>query len=348
VTGAVYDRGYRPYEGARGGRRAARAALWRLSIRRALGLRRPWRQKVAPFVLLGIAVIPAIVNVGVEYLTRDTVAEGLDFITYREYVGVSNALLVFVALTAPDIMCPDRRQRVLPLIFARPLTGTDYVLAKVGAMASILFAFSFLPQVVLFIGQMLVSDDGALRYLRDNVDVLWQVPVAVALLALYYASIGVAIASLTTRRIIAGATIIGLFLVSSIVASIVTGPEERVTFSGGGGPPGTIITEDGEVLELEPPTPGAGLEPSDGPFDGPDRSQTDTYFIVRREPTAGPLLNLLGLPLILRDLVFLGEVDDAEPLHGYPGAAGYAVGIYVALVGAALVVLRVRYSEVEQ
>ena len=350
MTGAVYDRGYRPYEGARGGRRAARAALWRLSIRRALGLRRPWRQKVAPFVLLGIAVIPAIVNVGVEYLTRDTVAEGLDFITYREYVGVSNALLVFVALTAPDIMCPDRRQRVLPLIFARPLTGTDYVLAKVGAMASILFAFSFLPQVVLFIGQMLVSDDGALRYLRDNVDVLWQVPVAVALLALYYASIGVAIASLTTRRIIAGATIIGLFLVSSIVASIVTGPEERVTFSGGGGPPGTIITEDGEVLELEPgpPTPGGGFESSDGPFDGPDPSQTDRYFIVRREPTAGPLLNLLGLPLVLRDLVFLGEVDDAEPLHGYPGAAGYAVGIYVALVGAALVVLRVRYSEVER
>jgi ABC-2 type transport system permease protein len=350
VTGAVYDRGYRPYEGVRGGRRAARAALWRLSIRRALGLRRPWRQKVAPFVLLGVAVIPAIVNVGVEYLTRDTVAEGLDFITYREYVGVSNALLVFVALTAPDIMCPDRRQRVLPLIFARPLTGSDYVLAKVGAMASILFAFSFLPQVVLFVGQMLVSDDGALRYVRDNAEVLWQVPVAVALLALYYASIGVAIASLTTRRIIAGATIIGLFLVSSIVASIVTGPEEQVSFSGRGGPPGTIITEDGEVLELEPgpPMPGRGFESSDGPFDGPDQSQTDRYFIVRREPTPGPLLNLLGLPLVLRDLVFLGEVDDAEPLHGYPGAAGYAIGIYVVLVGAALVVLRVRYSEVER
>ncbi|MGH9085099.1 MAG: ABC transporter permease [Acidimicrobiales bacterium] len=355
MTGAVYDRGYRPYEGARGGRRAARAALWRLSIRRALGLRRPWRQKVAPFVLLGIAVIPAIVNVGVEYLTRDTVAEGLDFITYREYVGVSNALLVFVALTAPDIMCPDRRQRVLPLIFARPLTGTDYVLAKVGAMASILFAFSFLPQVVLFVGQMLVSDDGALRYLRDNAEVLWQVPIAVALLALYYASIGVAIASLTTRRIIAGATIIGLFLVSSIVASIVTGPEERVSFRGG--PPNTIITEDGGVVVVpgpltpgSPRTPGSGspFGSTDGPVLEPGPSQTDQYFIVRREPTAGPLLNLLGLPLVLRDLVFLGEVDDAEPLHGYPGAAGYAIGIYVALVGAALVVLRVRYSEVER
>ena len=83
---------------------------------------------------------------------------------------------MFVALTAPDIMCPDRRQRVLPLLFARPLTGVDYVIAKVGAMFAILFAFSFLPQVVLFVGQMLVSDDGALRYARDNAEVIWQVP----------------------------------------------------------------------------------------------------------------------------------------------------------------------------
>ena len=92
-------------------------------------------------MLLGIATIPAIVYVGVAYVTRDTPVTDFEFITYREYVGVSNILLVFVALTAPDIMCPDRRQHVLPLLFARPLTGVDYVLAKVGAMFAILFAF---------------------------------------------------------------------------------------------------------------------------------------------------------------------------------------------------------------
>ena len=93
---------------------------------------------------------------------------------------------------------PDRAQRVLPLLFARPLTGVDYVLAKVGAIATIVFGFGFLPHVVLFVGQMLVSD-GALEYLTDNAAVLWQVPVSVALLALYYAAIGVALASLTDR-----------------------------------------------------------------------------------------------------------------------------------------------------
>src|SRR3954447_24153732 len=83
--GAVYDRGYRPYDGPRGGRRAATFALYRASIRRALGLRRSWRQKVAPFVLLAIVTVPAVVNVGIAYITRDQINRRIEFITYRQY-----------------------------------------------------------------------------------------------------------------------------------------------------------------------------------------------------------------------------------------------------------------------
>ena len=252
--GAVYDRGYRPYEGPRGARGAATYALYKASIRRALGLRRSWRQKVAPFVLLGVVTIPAIINVGIGYVTRNQVVDRVEIVTYRDYVGVSSALLLFVALVAPDVVCPDRRQRVLPLMFARPLTGVDYVVAKVGAIATILFAFSFLPQVVLFVGNMLVSDS-ALDYFSGHLDVLWKVPVSVALLAVYYAVVGVAISSLTDRRIVAGAAVIGLFLVTSISSGILVGD-----FEADGG-------------------------------------------------SAAALLNVLALPLYLRDLVFLGHID---------------------------------------
>ena len=300
MVGAVYDLGYRPYDGKRGGRRAARAALFRTSVRRALGMRRSWRQKVAPSVLLGIAVVPAIINVGVSYLTRDTVGEEFEFITYRDYVGVSNALLVFVALTAPDIMCPDRRQRILPLLFARPLTGIDYVVAKVGAMFAILFAFSFLPQVLLFVGQMLVSDDGALSYARDNAEVIWQVPIAVGLLSVFYASIGVAVASLTSRRIIGGASIIGLFLVTSIVSGAL--------LSGG-------YTGDG------------------------------TYI---GEPSLAALLDLLTLPLVLRDLVFLGQIEIGHPMSGLANGGPLAIAVFTVVVVAALLTLLARYDEVER
>ena len=291
--GAVYDRGYRPYEGPRGRRGAATFALYKASIRRALGIRRPWRQKVAPFVLLGVVTIPAIVNVGIGYVTRDRLENKLEIITYRDYVGVSSALLLFVALVAPDVMCPDRRQRVLPLMFARPLTGIDYVMAKVGAISSILFAFSFFPQVVLFVGNMLVSDS-AYDYFTGHLDVLWKVPLAVFLLAIYYAVIGVAISSLTDRRIVAGAGVIGLLLVTSISSGIIVGD----------------------------------LVPGEGSIAG--------------------LINVLSLPLYLRDLVFLGHIDPDSPLTGVANGGLFAVVTYLVVLFLGSGVLLYRYRWVER
>lgn len=219
-AGAVYDRGYRPYEGERGGRGATRAALVRLSIRRALGLRRSWRQKVLPWTLLGIATIPAVINVGIKYVTRNTPASDIDLITFHDYVGVSTTLLLFIAVTAPDMICPDRRNRVLPLIFARPLTGNDYVLAKVGALTAILFGFGFLPQVVLFVGQMLVVAEGPLDFLTENAEVLWQVPVAVALFSIYWATLALALSATTARRIVGGVALLATVFITGTVSSI--------------------------------------------------------------------------------------------------------------------------------
>jgi ABC-2 type transport system permease protein len=222
-SGAVYDRGYRPYDGSRGGRGAARLALIRVSLRRAVGLRRSWRQKVVPLLLLGFAVVPAIVNVGVGYATRDEPISNFEFITYREYVVVSTSLLLlFVAITGPDVICPDRRNRVLPLIFARPLNGVDYVVAKLTAIAGIVFAFGLIPQIVLFAGQMLVRNK-PMRYFTNNAEVLWQAPLAVAIVAIYLAAVVLAISSLTSRRIVAGAVFVGLLLFASAVSAILVG-----------------------------------------------------------------------------------------------------------------------------
>ncbi len=282
-TGAVYDRGYRPYEGPRGGRKAARSALFRASVRRAIGLRRTWKQKFLPLSLLAIVMIPAMVNVGIGFVTRNSPLEDFEFFTYRDYVGVSSSLLLFVAVCAPDVICPDRRQRVLPLIFARPLTGVDYVLAKLAAIGAILFAFSFLPQVLLFVGQMLVSN-AAFNYLKDNAEVLWQVPVAVAALAVYYSAFSLALASLTSRRAVGGATILGVSLVTSSVAAIL---------------------EEGDI-------------------------------------ETGGLANLLALPLYVRDLIFLGHLEDT-PLERVQGGEMMALAAYMAVLAVSVGLLLWRY-----
>ena len=78
TLGAVYDRGYRPYEGELGGRGATRWALWRLTVRRALGLRRSWRQKVLPWTLLGLTMIPAAIDIGLRWSTRNSPLDAAD------------------------------------------------------------------------------------------------------------------------------------------------------------------------------------------------------------------------------------------------------------------------------
>ncbi len=291
--GAVYDRGYRPYEGVRTGRRGARRALYFASIRRALGIRRSWRQKFFPWLLLAITIIPAAVNVGIGYVTRNTPLEGFQFLTYRSYVGVSAALLLFVALTAPDIVCPDRRYRMLPLIFSRPLTGLDYAAVKVAAIATITFLFGLLPQLILFVGQMLVSD-ASMTYFRDNADVLWKAPAAVFVLTFYFSIIGVALASLTTRRVVAAATFLGSLIAFRIVSAVRVG-ERRPPFT----------------------------------------------------PNAGDLLNLLTIPLKLRDVIFLGRVGKESALSGVSGGALMALAVYLAVILLSGAILWSRYRNVD-
>jgi ABC-2 type transport system permease protein len=328
ATGAVYDRGYRPYDGARLSRVGILRALWVASMRRALGLRRSWRQKLLPWLLLGIVTIPATVQVGIAYLTRDNPRFNIEFITYRDYVGVSTALLLFVAITAPDIICPDRRQRVLPLILSRPLTGTGYALSKLAAIVTIVFAFGVIPQIVLFIGQMLVSKSGSMAYARANAEVLWQVPVAVAALAVYYATIGVAVSSLTTRRIAAAAIFIGLMLVSGAVAGILsevhTARDEQPTFV------------------VPPPEDGPGPVPVEPGVGVPE---PQPYFVVRRDNTMTSIVNLSALPLHVRDLVFLGHLDRDDDLGGVDGAGAAVLALYTVLVGLGIGVTVLRYRE---
>lgn len=290
MTATIHDRGYSPYRGQRGGRSAARRALFLVTVRRALGLRRDWRQKVFPWGLLALAVLPAVVNVGVGYLTRNSPLEGFEFFGFREYVGVSTMLLVFVALTAPDVVCPDRRNRVLPLILARPLTGLDYIATKVAAITAIVFAFSFVPQVVLYLGQALVSKSAA-GYAGDHLAELWQVPVSVAILAIYYSVLGVTAAALTTRRVVAAAIFLGTLLAASIVVGILAGGD----------------------------TSGVAAE----------------------------ALDLVSVPLKLRDVVFLGELGDDSPLTGVEGGGLMALGVYVTVLSACAAVLHRRYRWIE-
>ena len=170
-------------------------------------------------MLLGIVTIPAIVNVGIGYVTRDRLTDRIEIVTYREYVGVSAALLLFVAIVRARRDVPRPAPARAAPMFARPLTGTDYAAAKFGSIFTLLFAFSFLPRSCCSSATCWSATAPGLLHEPTSTccgRCRWRSSCSPPTTP----SSGSPIASLTDRRIVAGAAIIGLFLVTSVTAAV--------------------------------------------------------------------------------------------------------------------------------
>src|SRR5436309_5528570 len=134
-AGRIFDLGYQRYTGPREGRRRAVTALFWNGVRRAWGIGRPFRSKLAPWGLFAIALVPALIALGIAALVSDRLSP------YRYdnyYSAVSRVILLFCAVVAPELLCPDQRQRILSLYFSRSITRLDYLAARLGALVSAL------------------------------------------------------------------------------------------------------------------------------------------------------------------------------------------------------------------
>ncbi len=220
--GSIYDLGYRRYEGRRLGRRHAVAALIRESFRQAFGLGRPARSKIIPVALLVLAIVPAVVALGVAALARQVGGDrlgDLSPIRYSSfYTYVAQLVALFVAAQAPELLGRDLRFRVLALYFARALRREDYAGAKALAFALAILVLLLVPEALIFVGRALVAADipSSVRTdLPDMPPVLAQALLTAALLG----SIGLAIAAFTPRRAFATIGIIAVWLIPPIAVA---------------------------------------------------------------------------------------------------------------------------------
>jgi ABC-2 type transport system permease protein len=223
-AGSIYDLGYRGYEGVRLGRRHAIAALVRDSLRSAFGLGRSGRAKLIPFGLAGLALLPAVVAIGVVGLANQLgtgpQAEAISPVRYATYYGlIAELLFMFAAAQGPELLGRDLRHRVLSLLFSRALRRVDYVAAKVVALVVALLLIQLVPQLVIFLGRALASTDIADAVSKD----LGTMPAVVGqalLVALLLGSISLAIASFSARRSYATAGIIVAFVLPPLVGGV--------------------------------------------------------------------------------------------------------------------------------
>jgi len=228
-TGSIYDIGYRGYEGPRLGRAHAIRSLFEHSIRSSYGLGRGARAKIGPITIGALALLPAVALVGILTLASrfgERVEElliGQAPIAYNTYFAtITIPLILFCAAQAPELFGRDQRHGVLSLYFARALRRSDYAIARLAGFVAALMILQLVPNLVMFIGRLLISPD-ILDGLRREVAPLPAVIGQILLSSTLLGSLAMVVSAFTPRRAYATAGIIALFLIPSIVAGVVTG-----------------------------------------------------------------------------------------------------------------------------
>ena len=242
ATGELYDLGYQHYQGPREGRMRARKAVFVDGFRTPLGLGHGPLAKVLPILLFGAAMAPAIIMA----IVASQIGDLLDLPGHDDYYEVvSVVLLIFAAIIAPELLCPDRRNGVISLYLVRPLTITDYVVGRWLAFFTITLLLVYSGQVVLLAG-LILSASEPLDYLKDNLLDIPRILGAGLLVAIFITTLPLAVSAFTTRRAYAAAFVIGLFIISSAAAGILTACDESHDHNGSR--QGTEITGQCEPL----------------------------------------------------------------------------------------------------
>ncbi|PZU49198.1 MAG: hypothetical protein DI571_02675 [Arsenicicoccus sp.] len=214
-TGVIHDIGYRRYAGERTSRAGIVRSLLASGVLAVFGFGRSGKAKVLPFALLGMTLVPAVIQVGI----MSIIGLSADLLSYSAYnAGSSFLVVLFVAAQAPVLFSRDLRSGVISLYLARPLGATTFALTRWASLVLAILAFVLTPLLVLFIGGLAAGAS-----LREE---LPRVAVALAgavLLAMLVATVAALVASWTLRR---GLAIAGSIMVLLVGIGVTAGLQE--------------------------------------------------------------------------------------------------------------------------
>jgi ABC-2 type transport system permease protein len=219
MTGTVFDIGYQRYTGTREGRGRGRRAIFKDGLRAALGFGRGGRALILPWffisALSAIGIVMALVAGAANAMGGQGTAEKMNLPTHSDYNGIASVVMfVFAAIVGPELLCRDKRDRVINLYLVRPLTGTDYIVSRWAAFLVVMTAAAILPQVILFLG-LSASDPVPGNYLAAHWKDIPKFIAAGGAMALYTATLAMLTASFTSRRAYASVFLVGLFVITA-------------------------------------------------------------------------------------------------------------------------------------
>jgi len=221
----IIDRGYQHYQGTRLGLGHSEWVMLWAALKRGVGLRRSFRNKIMPWLLIAVAFLPPVVILGIQVITGDAITSPYT----RIYPRIVAVFVLFAGLVASDLLCSDRRERVISLYFSAPITRLHYIASQVISLVVLLLLLTLVPYVILFFGQALLAPSFG-TFVSNNLSDLWDVLLGGTLIALFFGTLAMAVSAFTDRRAYATGAFLGLVLVSGISGKILSSP--RLHFSG--------------------------------------------------------------------------------------------------------------------
>jgi len=256
---AVYRRGYHRYQGRITGRWARFMVLPRFSWRRL------FRQRLV--VLLSVvAVIWPLLCAGFIYLTTHAeLLKGLprEFQSFIEvggkfflvFMNVQAAFAIFLsALIGPGLIAPDLANNALPLYFSRPLTRSEYALARLAVLFGVLSLITWVPGLLLFGMQ---AGMAGTWWFRANWTIGLGIVAGFAIWVLLVSMVALASSAYVKWKVVAGALVLGFFFILSGVSAMINGVF-RVTWGYALNPAWAVNCIWCTLLSVDPPDgPGA-------------------------------------------------------------------------------------------
>lgn len=219
MTGTVFDIGYQPYTGIREGRSRGRKAVFKDGVRAALGFGRGGRAKILPWffisILSAIALVMALIAGAADRLGGPGAAQKMNLPSHSDYYGIASIIVfVFAAIVAPELLCRDKRDGTINLYLVRPITGSDYIMARWAAFMTVMTLAAWLPQVVLFLG-LCGGDPIPWEYFKLHWQDIPRFLAAGLAMSAYATTLAMLTASFTSRRAYASVFLVGLFIITT-------------------------------------------------------------------------------------------------------------------------------------
>jgi ABC-2 type transport system permease protein len=138
---------------------------------------------------------------------------------FQTFVNIQCGFAFFVALLiGPPQVSRDLRNNALPLYLCRPFSRAEYVLGKMSTMLILLSAITWIPQLIIFLFQAYLEGAG---WLFENLWIAIAIMLGSVVWILLLALLSQAVSSIVKWRVVASATLLGIFFIPAVFGQFV-------------------------------------------------------------------------------------------------------------------------------